>query len=320
MRRVCLLLTTVATLTLFSNAEGSGTPNVYYRSIGTEKGVLYSKGYASIRAGSDVVTIIDGNLPSPYGSGAVGKGDKLTIGDQVFHIRSRFSPAQLTVQQSAAQDFVEQPYVIERAYHTLQDWESGRQGNLVAEGRCEVGVAYNDGPFQAGVTIKGSRTDSSHYMWLTVAEGQRHVGAFGVGVAVEPAGKGDVFVVQDDYSKIDWFEIRGWKGDSAAVSVRANHTSYRNLLVHHGADPEGDGFRLRGDKEDRVATVANSIILRAPRAGLHVTNSAGNAGLVVHVQNLSIVGCGTGATAKAQSAGGIVNTAGAEGAKSIPGG
>ncbi len=312
MRRVCLLLTVVVTLTLFSNAEGANDTKVYYRSIGIKKSVLYSKGYASIRAGSDVVTIIGGNLPSPYGSGAVGKGDKLTIGDQVFHILSRFSPAQLTVQQPATLDLVKQPYRIERAYHALQDWESGRQGNLAAEGRREVGVAYNDGPFHAGATIKGSSTDSTHYMWLTVAEGQRHIGSFGVGVVVKPVRKGDVFVVQDDFSRIDWFEIEGWRGDSAAVSVHANHTSYRNLLVHDGADPKGDGFRLRGDRGERVATVANSIILRAPRAGLHVTNGKGKADLVVHAQNLSIVGCGTGAMAKAQSAGGVVNSAGAK--------
>ncbi len=266
---------------------------------------------SGVRITTQVVTFVGGTLPSPYSSGAVGKGDKLTIGDQVFYVLSRLSPAQVRVQQPATEDLMKQPYRIERAYHTLREWESGRQGNLVVEARREVGVAYNDGPFHAGVIIEGSRTDSNHYMQLTVAEGQRHIGSFGIGVTVQPVRDGDVFVVRDDHFKIDWFEIKGWKGDSAAVSVRANHTSYRNLLVHDGADPESDGFRLLGDKTERVATIANSIILRAPRAGLHVNNGKRNASLVVYVQNLSIVGCGTGTTARAGPAAGIVNTAGA---------
>ncbi len=60
---------------------------VNYRSIGTDTGVLYSAGDASISAGSQILTFGNGaNLPSH-----VGTGDVLQIGSQTFHILSRDS-------------------------------------------------------------------------------------------------------------------------------------------------------------------------------------------------------------------------------------
>ncbi|MHC4545949.1 MAG: right-handed parallel beta-helix repeat-containing protein, partial [Planctomycetota bacterium] len=55
----------------------------------------------------------------------------------------------------------------------------------------------------------GSITDSTHYMHLTVAEGQRHNGIAGTGVVVD--GQGGVgthlFNIRDPYTRLEWLEI-----------------------------------------------------------------------------------------------------------------
>jgi hypothetical protein len=55
----------------------------------------------------------------------------------------------------------------------------------------------------------GSITDSTHYMHLTVAEGQRHNGTAGTGVVVD--GQGGVgahlFNIYDPYTRLEWLEI-----------------------------------------------------------------------------------------------------------------
>jgi hypothetical protein len=71
---------------------------VNYRSIGTNTGVIYQTGDATISAGATVVT---------FGSGAslpanIGQGDELVIGAETFYIYSRDSTTQVTVQDAAA--------------------------------------------------------------------------------------------------------------------------------------------------------------------------------------------------------------------------
>ena len=71
---------------------------------------------------------------------------------------SRDSATQVTVQGTATETQTNAAYTIRRAYNTFQAWETARQGDLVAEDRREIGVAYNDGPFNltSGIEIRGS--------------------------------------------------------------------------------------------------------------------------------------------------------------------
>jgi hypothetical protein len=183
-------------------------PTVNYRSIGINAATLYS-GSASVTAGARTVTLAVGEcLPA-----SVGLGDKLTFPGpplETLYILSRDSPTQLTVQGPAASTHSGQAYTITRAYTDLAVWESAVQGDLVADNRREVGVAYNDGPFMpaALVQINGSTTDATHHITLTVAPYDRHTGVAGTGVVLDGNGTDRGFRVQDDYTVLEWFELK----------------------------------------------------------------------------------------------------------------
>jgi hypothetical protein len=68
-------------------------------------------------------------------------------GDTVFHVLTRDSDTQVTVQETAAQTLSNESWSIERAFNHFWTWKGDRNGDLVAENRREVGVCYNDGPF-----------------------------------------------------------------------------------------------------------------------------------------------------------------------------
>ncbi|MCH7797809.1 MAG: right-handed parallel beta-helix repeat-containing protein [Planctomycetes bacterium] len=201
-----------------------------YRSIGTNTGTIYSTGNASIASGATAVTFGGGaSLPTN-----VGPGDKLTIGSETFHILTRDTATTATVQIAAAGPHTNTAYTIVRAYNTLQAWEDDRDGDLIGEGRSEVGVAYNDGPFTAIVSIQDSTTDAKHYMTLTVAESQRHDGTAGTGVVLDMGGASVNVPVQiwDPYTKFEWFEVTNSNKDGSTVKTAATNCELSNLIVH----------------------------------------------------------------------------------------
>jgi hypothetical protein len=287
-------------------AAGAAPVSTNYRSIGVEAGPLYASGTATVSAGEVLVTFRGASLPNPYATGAVGRGDKLVIGGETLFILSRISPTQVVVQNQAKADHVDEGFVVERAYRSLQAWESDREGNLAAEKRREVGVAYNDGVFAAGLVFEGSITDAEHYLHLTVAEGQRHDGVGSIGAALEPEGGGDGVEVRDDYTRVDWLEIRQWKGaGSAGVRVRADHVLLSNLIVHDGEGEAADAIVFIGGAKGsgiEEGTVSNSILYRAPGAGVRAAGGEATP-IRIRVANLSVYGCGFGASG---ARGGIV--------------
>ncbi|NIS80820.1 MAG: hypothetical protein GTO14_11555, partial [Anaerolineales bacterium] len=214
----------------FTTTTLVGTPT-NYRSIGTNSGILYNTGNASIDDGTTTVTFGNGaSLPVPTAVGAVGQGDKLVLdpgglNEEVFYILSRDGDTHVTVQTAATLPHTNESYEITRAYNDFQTWESGQEGNLVTADKIEVGVAYKDGVFMpTGVTtINDSTTDASHYMQLTVAPGQRHNGTAGTGVIVDGGSMitGHIFHVRDPYFKMEWLEIRNFWGtvSSGAISL-----------------------------------------------------------------------------------------------------
>jgi hypothetical protein len=271
----------------------------HYRSIGVAGKPLYANGTATIAAGEVLVTFQSASLPNPYATGAVGRGDKLVVGNETFYILSRISPNQVVLQSKAAADHIDETYTIERAYRSLQAWESDRGGDLVTDNRREVGVAYNDGTFPDRLVVDGSRTDGERYLHLTVEEGQRHDGVGSIGAVIEPSGDGDALDIEDDHTRIEWLEIRNWKGRGAAgVRIAADGVLLSNLIVHDGQGYASDAIFFatasRGSRGSiSEATLANSILYRAPGAGVRVGDE-GNAPLRLIVTNVSVFGCGFG--------------------------
>ncbi len=235
---------------------------VNYRSIGMNGGILYSTGTASVAPGATTVTLAGASLP-----GNVGAGDVLTFTGtpaETLYVLSRDSGTQLTLQGAATAGHAGQNYTITRAYISPAAWEAGRQGDLVAENRREIGVAYNDGPFAGGLTIDGSTTDPARYMKLTAAPGQRHQGRAGTGVVLDSGGSSPAIRILDDFVTVEWLEIRGGSGGTAHGIELAAGVSPANLVtVAHNVihDTGGDGVRV-GDP-DGIVDIRNNIIYRA---------------------------------------------------------
>jgi hypothetical protein len=236
------------------------TLTVNERSIGTA-GTLYSTGNATVALGVTTVTFGGGaNLPA-----RVGPGDVLTfVGPPVetLYVLSRDSATQVSLQTPAGFAHVGAAYTIARAFPSLAAWEGAREGDLVAERRREVGVAYDDGPLTGGLTIEGSVTDPVHSLTLTVAPGHRHQGRAGTGAVIDNGWSNSPAVeIKDDYVTVEWLEIKGNTGasahgiDLAGGFAPANLSTIRYNLVH---DFGGDGIRV-GDANTIVDIYGNVV-------------------------------------------------------------
>jgi len=251
---------------------------VNFRSIGTNAGVLYNVGNASIDVGTTTVNFGGGaSLPTN-----VGTGDQLVIGAETFYVLSRNSSTQVTVQSAATSTHSAEAYTITRAYNDLATWETARQGNLAADDRREVGVAYRDASaFAAGTSINGSTTDSCHFMWLTAAPGQRHTGVAGTGAILDGNNTDQGIRVADDYTIVEWLELtrnRGSAGAAGVVVNLANNVLLQNLLIYDFADAVNLVSGIRAQNEAGY-TVRNSIIYNGGRAGIR-NNDVTAVGLV----------------------------------------
>ena len=180
-------------------------------------------------------------------------------GAETFFIKSRDSDIQVKTDSMASLDHTNETYTIKRAYNTFQAWEDDRDGDLVGEGRREVGVAHDDWDFNpiSTIVIDATATDSDHYMKITVAEGQRHAGKPGDGVLIDALGGDfDIFNVLDPYVQIEWLQITNFTGDVNAEAITVAPSAANTLLQHllvYDYGP-GNGVTTRAD-----TTVRNSI-------------------------------------------------------------
>jgi hypothetical protein len=263
-------------------------PAVNYRSIGTNAANLYATGTASLPLGSSTVTFT-GCLPA-----SVGIGDALTFTSgsvETLYVLSRDDAQHLTVQTAAGFNHAAgSTFTIKRAFNTLAAWEAAQGGNLVTGNRQEVGVAYNDGVFTAGVTIGGDTVDATHYMKLTVAPFNRHNGTAGTGVVLDGGNVStNPIAVNDNFTVVEGFELirhRGANG-AAAVQVGASGVVLQDLLVH---DFDDLSFTVVGIKANAngVFTVRNSFFYDGGGLGLAAAIRGTNAPNTVTVQNCSI--------------------------------
>lgn len=260
-----------------------------YRSIGVNGGVLYGFGNASITAGTNTVTFAGGaSLPVSTAVPAVGIGDTLILnpggGQEVLFILSRDSATRVTVQTGAMASHTNVAYEIRRAYTTLQAWEDDRDGDLVTGNQVEVGVAYKDGPFvppyasaNAALLVSGSITDANHYMQLTVANGQRHDGTAGTGVALDGQGVTKFGVLdQTNFTRLDWLELVRFKKASdsgfSGIVTEGSGAIYQRLIIHDflEATAVGEGVRVSAVASGWSFTLRNSIIYDGDRSGIRV--------------------------------------------------
>ncbi|MBI2029039.1 right-handed parallel beta-helix repeat-containing protein [Candidatus Gottesmanbacteria bacterium] len=101
-----------------------------------------------------------------------------------------------------------------RDYSTITLWEDGEDGDLVTLDEIHKGEAYKDSDFDEQITIDGSTTDATRYMWLTAASGQQHNGTAGTGVTIKPttssANCGSnhcILIISDANTIVEWMEV-----------------------------------------------------------------------------------------------------------------
>ena len=272
-------------------AAAADAATVNHRSIGTFKDVLFGTGTASVAKGETTVTFEGGTIPAN-----VGRGDEIVIDDEELYVLSRDSDNQLTLQQPAEADHVDDEFAVRRAYTSIQSWVNDRNGNLVREDRLEVGVLYNDGPFTVRngwvmAWIHGSRTDPDHFMWLTAAEGARHKGVAGTGVVLDGRDRTRTgIIVEDDYTRIDGIELKrfGHWLVPAAVTVRGAMGVVLERLIIHDFDTDRRRHETYGIKGGVYSsfTVRNCIIYDGGTAGIVARRRTAD----VEVENCTIYG------------------------------
>lgn len=221
--------------------------------------------------------------------------------DSTLFVISRDSATQVTVHDAATVSHAGDPYTIERAYNTLQAWEDDREGDLITVGCCEVGVCYNDGPFTAPLLADGSTTDSTHFMRLTVADGQRHNGVASAGTRIDAGGISGQDVIRATHPfEVEWLEITDFKdGTNDGIEFGGTTAQSRGeyLLIH---DFDGGvGVRFFGP-----GLIRNSMVYDGDNHGIR---AAGSSNVTVH--NCTVYAIGTnGVRGNASSTVDIRNT------------
>jgi hypothetical protein len=243
---------------------------VRLRSIGTapNRSIALGDGTVAATNGSPMVT----GTVTTWQTWNRGRGDVITIDGTNYMVLRVDSQTQLTL----ATPFTGatgsgKSYVIARQFTTLAAWEnciSGGggcayfpvgSGDLVADNRVEIGIAYKDSVFTLSSTflINGATTDATHTILLTADPGNRHNGAPGTGVVVNNNGAREVNVRQS-YITIEWLELTGASGANISpIQVHgiagppvetSTNVVLQNLLVHNFVDATNDisGIDLAG--------------------------------------------------------------------------
>ncbi|MCK4946132.1 MAG: hypothetical protein KAS59_07710, partial [Alphaproteobacteria bacterium] len=170
-------------------------------------------------------------------------------------------PAQgVWLSDATGPDYTGSTQAVAGAWYTdLTSWESDRDGNITATGRNtrETAECYNDWPsgLDDQITVDGFTTDASHYMKITVPEGERHNGTAGTGFYIDKSGyilNGEsIIALGGTYGIVEWVEIKNYLTQFGHDCFGINIGSYaiaRYNLVHDSSSGSG----IRSDKSGEV--------------------------------------------------------------------
>ena len=140
-------------------------------------------------------------------------------------------------------------------YNTLTLWEDAKDGDLAGDNRQETAECYDDdGTLEDYLIVDGSTTDSSYYMKVTVASGDRHDGTAGTGFLLNDNGQKNGISIRDEYTVIEWVEMDEITTGNYQTSVYiyiiagGDYSTIRNCLIH-GSD---DSFATSVEKGIRL--------------------------------------------------------------------
>ncbi|MBI3178638.1 MAG: hypothetical protein HYZ27_03195, partial [Deltaproteobacteria bacterium] len=140
-----------------------------YRSIGAAASPLWTGLCTST---SSTVTFNPAVPPS------VGRGDAIIIGAETAYVLDVDGATRTSATtQKPPPQVTDATCAMGRAFATLQEWETNRNGDLVNQDRSEVGLLYKDGLLNSSLEFKDSFTDPDHGFVLEPAGGSWHLAA-----------------------------------------------------------------------------------------------------------------------------------------------
>ncbi len=207
-------------------------------------------------------------------TGAFSAGETITgsiSGATGIYVKERDTPGASEINMSL--DSVVGTFV---AAETLTGGASAATATLAtivsSTGTVEKGEMYNDSVFTGLVAIDGSTVDASHYMHLTVAASDRHIGIAGTGVVIDPTVDGIPIEIRDPFTRVGWIEITDFTS-SASVSLgvlsAAAVVVISHLIIHDYGSSTWD-YALRVSGTTASATVMNSVVYNSDSVGFHV--------------------------------------------------
>jgi hypothetical protein len=257
--------------------------NTQFRSIGTLGN--YAVNTVSVTQGSNVVT----------GSGTAwmtanrGRGDRININGTNYTVYAVDSETQLrlTNPYTGATNGA-RPYTIFRQFATLASWEDCVDGgtacgafpawpvggNLVSDGRSEVGIAYEETPLAGGLVIDGSVTDAMHTITLTADGGNRHYGKSGQGVTINNGASAMPAVrVRDDFVTVEWMEVTGGNGVAADGIEVSGLAAASQVVIRQNLVQTVTGSGIDVIEDDSRVDLYNNFIYDAGRRGIRFSSA-----------------------------------------------
>ncbi len=227
-------------------------------SIGTNSAVLHNTGTVTASPRSATLNFSGSTIPTT-GTGAIGEGDRIILdptgaagGPDTCYVQTVNSATQITLQIPPTCSLYNAGYEIKRSYNTLQTWENARDNDLVTEKVVEKGVCFADGNFSTAygtsvINIAGATTGSSNFMWLTVAQGQRHNGVE-EGVNIVYNGGASTVNVSTAYSRVEYLRVSGYSGYTSTtargISVTHSNCFINACIIHDIASTSSFGGLL----------------------------------------------------------------------------
>lgn len=185
-----------------------------------------------------------------------------------------------------------------RDYSTIASWESAEQGDLVTLTEIHVGEMYKDFKFDITTTqtIDGSTTNSSYYMHLTVAEGERHRGIAETGVVVDCQNSAVSGIdIRDPNTRVEWVEVKRCTGASTigaiALNDGAGSSLIQNVIIHNFADASFDvsGIIFISTTGYTGVNIRNCLVYDGDHSGILGDNS-NTTGITATIENCTIYG------------------------------
>ncbi len=270
-----------------------------FRSIGNLANT-YAVNTVSVTQGSNVVT----GAGTAWMTANRGRGDRIRINGVDYVIYSVDSETKLRLTNPyAGSTNGSRAYTIFRQFGTLGTWEDCVDGgtacgafpalptgNLVSEGRSEVGIAYKDNALVGGLVIDGSTTDALHTITLTADGVNRHYGVPSQGVGIDNTGLSAPAVsIQDDFVTLEWMAIFGGtnsNGHGIEVTGLAPGTGSLVVLRNNRlANLGGSGIEIA--QGDARVDVYNNFI-SGDRRGIDITAGSLLAGSRYRVLNNTV--------------------------------